>query len=173
MKFWFRQITAVWVCDSLFECLWCCMKCPCHDCALTQYWCPTCLEKFWSINRITQNTQTASVSKSPPPKAAHCVYRKDKDFVDVCFWSAVCDVFLSRCGHNDNESATQPEDLRSETKPSVQTHQQRKLHPRSVLQYCVQKPPSEQVTGGREEICWLVSINSDRIFCRLLIYEQK
>ena len=37
----------------------------------------------------------------------------------------------------DNVSATQLEDLWSETKPSVQTYKQKKLNPLSLLQYSV------------------------------------
>ena len=98
------ELFMAWQCrNSCFGSFCCCMNCPCHDSALTQYWCLTGPEKFWSINRITQNTQTATVSKSPPPKAAHCVYRKGEAFRDVCLWSAVCDGLVSRCGHNSLE----------------------------------------------------------------------
>jgi len=137
MTYWFRQITVASMCDSLFDCFWCCMNCSCHHCALTTYWYLTCPEKFWAINQVTENIQITSVNKSQSPKAAHCVYRESEAFV-MC----VCGPLFVTCCYwcvatTDNLSATQPEELWSETKRTVQTHQQAILNPISVMQYCV------------------------------------
>ena len=146
--FYFRMFQAdyrCFLCDTLFDSFWCCMNSSCHDRALTTYWCLACTETFWSINRITQNTQTTSVRNSSPPKAAHCVYRKGKAFGDVCLWSAVCDVLLLRCVHYDNLSATQPEDIWRETKPTIPTN---KFIPKFPSSSIVFECYSEQLIGG-------------------------
>ena len=62
----------------------------------TTSWCLTGPEKFWAINRTTQNTISTSVNKSQSSKAAHFLSR----LTYVYFWPVLCDVLLTRFGHN-------------------------------------------------------------------------
>jgi len=130
-------------------------------------------ENYWSINRSTENTQITSVNNSPPPKSANCLYGKSKAFGDVYLWSAVCDVLLLRCGHNDNQSATQPEHLWGETKPSLYKYSNIQIYTQFPSCSTLFESSSEQVTVGDWQTCCLVSFISYRIVCKLLNFEQE
>jgi len=74
-------------------------------------------------------------------------------FVTCCYWGVVTTV---------NVSATQTEDVWSETMPSVQTN---KFIPKFPSCCTLFECSSEQVTVGRWQTCCLVSFNNYRIVC--------
>ena len=78
-----------------------------------------------------------------------------KCFIDVNMWPP----FLTCCyrvvARLESLPDSQPEELWSETKPSVQTYKQTKLYPLSVLQYSVRNSlPNRQLMDADRHTVW-------------------